>query len=102
MKAVSQYFGGQGFDVMRLREDFPILGAEDAQGRRLAFLDSAASSQKPAAVIEAVGRYYRETNANIHRGVYDLSEQATAQYEAARHMVRFKIAKFEGIYNAYA
>ena len=74
-------------DWSRVREDFPILGAEDAQGRRLAFLDSAASSQKPAAVIEAVGRYYRETNANIHRGVYDLSEQATAQYEAARHMV---------------
>ena len=53
----------------------------------MAFLDSAASSQKPEQVIAAVDRYYRETNANIHRGVYDLSERATAQYEAARHMV---------------
>src|SRR3712207_7405071 len=45
------------------------------------------SSQKPEQVIAALDRYYRETNANIHRGVYDLSERATAQYEAARHMV---------------
>jgi cysteine desulfurase / selenocysteine lyase len=74
-------------DWARVREDFPILGVVDAQGRRLAFLDSAASSQKPRQVIEAVERYYRETNANIHRGVYDLSERATAQYEAARHTI---------------
>ena len=74
-------------DWSRVREDFPILDAADEQGRRLAFLDSAASSQKPQQVIEAVERFYRETNANIHRGVYDLSERATAQYEAARHMV---------------
>src|SRR4029078_2181871 len=59
----------------------------NGRGQRLAFLDSAASSQKPERVIAAVDRYYRETNANIHRGVYDLSERATAQYEAARHMV---------------
>ena len=71
----------------RVREDFPILEAVNAKGQRLAFLDSAASSQKPRQVIEALERYYRETNANIHRGVYDLSERATAQYEAARHMV---------------
>lgn len=77
----------KGVDWVRVRGDFPILRAVDAQGRRLAFLDSAASSQKPESVIEAVERYYRETNANIHRGVYDLSERATAQYEAARHMV---------------
>jgi cysteine desulfurase/selenocysteine lyase len=74
-------------DWTRVRADFPILGAAAAKGRRLAFLDSAASSQKPRQVIEAVERYYRETNANIHRGVYDLSERATAQYEAARHTV---------------
>ena len=74
-------------DWVRVREDFPILDAVNAKGQRLAFLDSAASSQKPRQVIEAVERYYRETNANIHRGVYDLSERATAQYEAARHMV---------------
>ena len=76
-----------GIDWARVREDFPILGQVDKQGRRIAFLDSAASSQKPRQVIEALERYYRETNANIHRGVYDLSERATAQYEAARHTV---------------
>jgi cysteine desulfurase/selenocysteine lyase len=74
-------------DWRAVRDDFPLLAKRDARGRRLAYLDSAASSQKPAAVIEALDRYYRETNANIHRGVYDLSERATAQYEAARHMV---------------
>jgi len=74
-------------DWARVREDFPILVTGDGRGPRLAFLDSAASSQKPERVIAAVDRYYRETNANIHRGVYDLSERATAQYEAARHMV---------------
>ena len=71
----------------RIREDFPVLAQSNAHGQWLAFLDSAASSQKPEAVISALDRYYRETNANIHRGVYDLSERATAQYEAARHMV---------------
>ena len=74
-------------DWPRVREDFPILAPVNAKGQRLAFLDSAASSQKPLPVIEAVERYYRVTNANIHRGVYDLSERATTQYEAARHMV---------------
>ena len=74
-------------DAARVRADFPILQQEDAQGRRLAFLDSAASSQKPAAVIDALSAYYRETNANIHRGVYELSEKATARYEEARHLV---------------
>src|SRR3954452_2688029 len=74
-------------DWARVRADFPILATPDERGQRLAFLDSAASSQKPEQVIAAVDRFYRETNANIHRGVYDLSERATAQYEAARHMV---------------
>src|SRR5215207_2644212 len=74
-------------DWARVREDFPILASGNERGQRLSFLDSAASSQKPEQVIAAVDRYYRETNANIHRGVYDLSERATAQYEAARHMV---------------
>ncbi len=74
-------------DWVRVRGDFPILASSGSGGQRLAFLDSAASSQKPEQVIAAVDRYYRETNANIHRGVYDLSERATAQYEAARHMV---------------
>ncbi|MFN8590032.1 MAG: cysteine desulfurase [Thermomicrobiales bacterium] len=74
-------------DWAKVRDDFPILRETNARGQRLAFLDSAASSQKPEAVIAALDRYYRETNANIHRGVYDLSERATAQYEAARHTV---------------
>src|SRR5919112_846715 len=74
-------------DWARVREDFPILASANERAQRLSFLDSAASSQKPEQVITAVDRYYRETNANIHRGVYDLSERATAQYEAARHMV---------------
>ena len=74
-------------DWARVREDFPILASGGERGKRLAFLDSAASSQKPEQVIAALDRYYRETNANIHRGVYTLSERATAQYDAARHMV---------------
>jgi cysteine desulfurase/selenocysteine lyase len=74
-------------DWTRVRGDFPILASANERGQRLVFLDSAASSQKPEQVIAAVERYYRATNANIHRGVYDLSERATAQYEAARHMV---------------
>jgi cysteine desulfurase/selenocysteine lyase len=73
--------------LTEIRDDFPVLAQVNGRGQRLAYLDSAASSQKPAYVIEALDRYYRETNANIHRGVYDLSERATAQYEAARHMV---------------
>lgn len=74
-------------DWTAIRGDFPILTPTNAGGQRLAFLDSAASSQKPDVVIEALDSYYRSTNANIHRGVYDLSERATTQYEAARHMV---------------
>lgn len=72
-------------DATRIRQDFPILNQPQPEGRpTLAFLDSAASSQKPESVIRAVDAYYRTTNANIHRGVYQLSEAATAQYEAAR------------------
>ncbi|HLL49493.1 MAG TPA: aminotransferase class V-fold PLP-dependent enzyme, partial [Thermomicrobiales bacterium] len=78
---------GNAVDWVRIRDEFPILASTGPGGQRLAFLDSAASSQKPEQVIAAVDRFYRETNANIHRGVYDLSERSTAQYEAARHMV---------------
>jgi cysteine desulfurase/selenocysteine lyase len=78
---------GETIDWTRVRRDFPILSSVNKRGQRLAFLDSAASSQKPEPVLAALDRYYRETNANIHRGVYDLSERATAQYEAARHTV---------------
>ena len=69
----------------RLRPDFPILNQLPLPGRpALAFLDTAASSQKPRVVIDALSTYYRTTHANIHRGVYELSEHATAQFEAAR------------------
>lgn len=71
------------FDVQRIRQDFPLLARRE-HGRVLAYLDSAASSQKPACVIESVRKYYAEQHANIHRGVYRLSEEATAAYEAAR------------------
>jgi cysteine desulfurase/selenocysteine lyase len=75
-------------DGTAIRADFPVLNQDpNASGKRLAFLDSAASSQKPAAVIETLDDYYRRYNANIHRGVYQLSEEATQRYEAARHTV---------------
>lgn len=74
----------------QVRDDFPVLNSTNARGQRLAFLDSAASSQKPESVIRALDAYYRESNANIHRGVYDLSEQATQLYEASRS----KLARF--------
>lgn len=74
-------------DVEAIKRDFPILGTVNERGQRLAFLDSAASSQKPDVVIDAVSDFYRTSNANIHRGVYELSEKATALYEQARHQV---------------
>src|SRR6478672_13453328 len=78
-------------DGLAVRADFPVFNDAPSDGRPpLVFLDSAASSQKPAAVLEAMDRFYRTTNANIHRGVYQLSERATMQYEEARH----KIAAF--------
>lgn len=75
-------------DAATLKQDFPILSRPAADGRPpLAFLDTAASSQKPKAVIDALTRFYEEDNANIHRGVYDLSERATAAYEVTRKHV---------------
>jgi cysteine desulfurase/selenocysteine lyase len=67
-----------------IRADFPILHKPTSNGKRLVFLDSAASSQKPQAVIDRLVRYYSEENANIHRGVYELAEHATAAFESAR------------------
>ena len=74
-------------DVERVRKDFPILERE-VNGKPLAYLDNAATSQKPRAVIEALTHYYSGYNANIHRGVHTLSEEATTTYEAARAKVR--------------
>ncbi len=69
-----------------LRADFPILSTR-VHDRPLVYLDSAATSQKPLAVIEAMDSYYREYNANVHRGIYSIGERATAAYEAARASV---------------
>jgi cysteine desulfurase/selenocysteine lyase len=73
-------------DVEALRADFPIL-ARPMRGKRLAYLDSGASAQKPACVLEAVRKGYEEEYANVHRGAYWLSETATTRYEAARRTV---------------
>ena len=69
--------------LARLRTDFPILSRQ-INGKRLVYLDSAATSQKPQAVLDALDDYYTEHNANVHRGVYTLAEEATAAYEEAR------------------
>jgi cysteine desulfurase/selenocysteine lyase len=75
-------------DVAWIKSDFPILNQPPVNERKpLVYLDSAASSQKPQPVIDAVSRFYEESNANIHRGVYQLSERSTALYEQARHIV---------------
>jgi cysteine desulfurase/selenocysteine lyase len=76
-------------DVEKIKKDFPILGTE-VKGKRLVYLDSASSSQKPEAVLNAMDDVYRTHYANIHRGVYAIAEQATADYEAARR----KVARF--------
>jgi cysteine desulfurase/selenocysteine lyase len=76
-----------GIDVERVRADFPIL-QQTVHGKPLVYLDNAATSQKPRAVIDAIVRYYEGTNANIHRGVHFLSERATEDYEAVRETVR--------------
>ena len=79
------------FDVEKIREEFPILHRE-VYGKPLVYLDSGATAQKPRTVIETVDRLHRELNANIHRGVHFLSEEATVLYAAARE----RIASFVG------
>jgi cysteine desulfurase/selenocysteine lyase len=76
-----------GFDVARVREDFPILRRQ-IRGRPLTYLDNAATTQKPQAVLDALTNYYVTSNANVHRGVHLLSEIATEAHEAAREKVR--------------
>ena len=73
-----------------VRSQFPLL-AREQDGKPLAYLDNGATSQKPLAVIEALDRYWREQNANVHRGVYRLSEEATALYERARRVVASRL-----------
>lgn len=77
------------FDIVALRREFPILN-QSVNGKTLAFLDSAASSQKPRRVIDCLEDYYRRYNANVHRGIYRLSEEATFAFERARG----KVARF--------
>ncbi|BBD77321.1 cysteine desulfurase [Hydrogenophilus thermoluteolus] len=75
------------WDVEAVRADFPIL-AQTVHGKPLAYLDNAATTQKPNAVIDAIAHFYRHDNANIHRGVHALAERATIAYEAAREAAR--------------
>src|SRR5437879_9506635 len=81
-------------DVARFRADFPLL-AQRENGHPLVYLDKAATTQKPQAVLDAIVEYYRTTNANVHRGAYDLAIRATEAYEAAR-------AKLAEVVNAWA
>src|SRR5207253_10871521 len=79
----------QAIDVAKIREDFPILHRQ-VDGRTIAYLDNAATTQKPKKVIDTLVNYYTNYNANIHRGIYRISEEATAAHEAASA----KIAQF--------
>ena len=77
------------FDVEKIRADFPILHQE-VNGQPLVYLDNAATTQKPNAVIEAISNYYRQDNSNVHRGAHALADRATVKFEAARE----KVARF--------
>ena len=79
--------GAAALDIERIRADFPALHQE-VNGKPLVYLDNAATAQKPRSVIEALVRYYESHNANIHRGVYELSERATTAFEASREKAR--------------
>ena len=95
MRAVRAHAPVLPYDVDAIRRDFPILKTK-ARGKRLVYLDNAATTQKPQAVIDRLVRYYAEENSNVHRGVHYLSEVATAAYEAARtNVMRFLNARSE-------
>ena len=76
------------YDVERIRRDFPILHRTIRGGKRLVYIDNAATTQKPQQVIDRIVRYYTEENSNVHRGVHYLSEVATAAYEASRTTIK--------------
>ena len=86
MTTASLAAGSAALDVARIRRDFPALG-QRVHGRRLVFLDSAASSQKPEQVLRAMDRTYRANYANVHRGAYSFSRRSTDQYDQARALV---------------
>ncbi len=87
----TDYKEDAALDVSEIRRDFPILNLRRIRGRDLVYLDNAATSQKPKVVIQALTDYYMGYNANIHRGVHTLSEEATEAFEAVRHKVRLFI-----------
>ena len=76
-----------GFGIEKIRQDFPVL-QQRVHGKPLAYLDNAATAQKPQAVIDAITHYYLTENSNVHRGVHFLSDMATQAYETARSRVR--------------
>ena len=78
------------YDIKKIKNDFPVLNREVRPGIKLIYLDSTATAQKPNLVIDAMDQYYRMNNANIHRGIHQLAEEATSMYELSRE----KIAKF--------
>lgn len=83
----AEHLGCHGFDAERARADFPAL-RQSVHGNPLVYLDNAATTQKPEAVLSALDSYYRRDNANVHRGVHTLSERATRTYEGTREVVR--------------
>jgi len=95
MSAASPRHPSPEYDVEAIRRDFPILASEN-RGKPLVYFDTAASSQKPEAVIDAVADFYRSGYANIHRGLYQLSAEATRRFEAGRE----RVASFVGAADA--
>jgi len=85
--SVAQVTASRPFDVEAIRRDFPVL-AREVNGKPLCYLDNAASSQRPRAVIDAISRYYETSHANVHRGVHRLSQEATDLFEGARETLR--------------
>ena len=80
----------------KVRSEFPILSRTN-RGKKMAYLDNAASSQKPRCVIESINEYYSQFNSNIHRGVYELAEESEAKYWTARETIAnwFGVSKNE-------
>ena len=87
MSVISPSIKDAPVELSTVREQFPIL-ATTVDGKQLVYLDNGATTQKPRAVIDAISHYYSAENANIHRGVYHLSQLATERYEQARQKVR--------------
>ncbi len=83
------------FDVYKIKQDFPILKRNLKNGKKLIYLDNAATTQKPKQVIDAICKYYSEYNSNIHRAVYQIAEEATEEYEKTRaNIQRFINARY--------